>query len=1209
MVEAPTLDPWRYQGWIRSIQCKLLASEDPTSLISEFIQAYSEASEHVALRPTDWHIYLSIATQKALNEEQPSNETMQDVIQLHKSSLQDSMDSSLHLRFASLVLCLYSACHREQNIQDVYEIEDQVTDITGKPYELSNLVKNWTKLDESPKLSSNGMYAKPESLGKLVPMNDEQAGSELSVDATRSRLREIYAHCAFHTKESGAVWRLYHGWEVSLLKVRYGVVTKTNQSQEQLELIKQAYLARLQIPHDSIEDTFQSYSQFVSTYFPVEQYEELLASANKLYGEALQMWHSRERYEAAVNQEFNSLDQWMPYLSWESHKIKTLRTSKDKAHLATEEELGAALYRRALHRFGWYPLGQDEKEERHLLRPPTPAEEKAWNGKKGRKSNKMIERERHLARVNIRAQCATRESLWLDYAALIAHTSSDSVHLLDVCENATRVLPSSGQLWALYMRTLVHCQRPRAQFDDLYHKVRYSGTLQECGGAKALIPFLQAHIDGERNLATMEVASAQHTSPEEVALYADLDQFMHIYELLVEAVSQVSPLRKEERDASYALEFYTVDWIERAARALSAAAGPEAAASLYPLAQSVWENATQGTSSPVQAYLGAAEYFARHDDNARARHLFRTGANVRNSDENKLPVLERWVQFEHARGSMAQIETAESRLKSESDRIWRQWYKSMYSNQAIEQGTTSSYSASNGVDSQTGPVESGQFDSQNEANIGMESAMQPTTQPTLQSVSHTSPETDTKPAQSPMRIESEPQDAPADSILDSSSTSKRKADDLMVQDLPGTESKKNRTEVTPPSRDREFSSIMVSNLPPHTQVSDLLKFFKECDGLLEVVGPRPETTADGKSPSSSAAQVEFQDREAAAAARTRDLKRIEEHEVHIAPSYLCTLYVTNFPPETNDEQIRELFGKYGSLFDVRWPSRKFVQSRRFCYVQYTKPDYAQAALVEHGKQWTDEFALQVFLSNPSHKKQRTDANANERELYMTGLPRNAQKEQIKSFFEQHAPVEEVRLPLRPDGKSRGIAFISFYNAIEARRAMQATNSTRFLGRLVAVMLSEAGRKSSGPKPEDPQLKRARSVVVSGLPQDAQEAVIQQVIEKALGRNSVQRVFWTPARHDSSATADSLVELQDAETAGRALLLANLDYDGHPLRIEPRRSFTDHALTPRTASRGRGRGRGGALGFARVHNRERTAEIASQDNAHNGQDKFRALLYK
>jgi hypothetical protein len=29
--------------------------------------------------------------------------------------------------------------------------------------------------------------------------------------------------------------------------------------------------------------------------------------------------------------------------------------------------------------------------------------------------------------------------------------------------------------------------------------------------------------------------------------------------------------------------------------------------------------------------------------------------------------------------------------------------------------------------------------------------------------------------------------------------------------------------------------------------------------------------------------------------------------------------------------------QYGLIFDVRWPSKKFKSTRRFCYVQYTSP--------------------------------------------------------------------------------------------------------------------------------------------------------------------------------------------------------------------------------------------------------------------------------
>lgn len=51
----------------------------------------------------------------------------------------------------------------------------------------------------------------------------------------------------------------------------------------------------------------------------------------------------------------------------------------------------------------------------------------------------------------------------------------------------------------------------------------------------------------------------------------------------------------------------------------------------------------------------------------------------------------------------------------------------------------------------------------------------------------------------------------------------------------------------------------------------------------------------------------------------------------------CTLYVTNFPEDTDDAAMRKLFGEFGALLEVRWPSKKFKSSRRFCYVQYTSP--------------------------------------------------------------------------------------------------------------------------------------------------------------------------------------------------------------------------------------------------------------------------------
>ena len=95
-------------------------------------------------------------------------------------------------------------------------------------------------------------------------------------------------------------------------------------------------------------------------------------------------------------------------------------------------------------------------------------------------------------------------------------------------------------------------------------------------------------------------------------------------------------------------------------------------------------------------------------------------------------------------------------------------------------------------------------------------------------------------------------------------------------------------------------------------------------------------------------------RDSVPAALTKDKKRVHNHEINVHLAWESTLYVTNFPESADDASIRKLFAQvhsfpesghrlvadmtqYGHIFDVRWPSKKFKSTRRFCYVQYTSP--------------------------------------------------------------------------------------------------------------------------------------------------------------------------------------------------------------------------------------------------------------------------------
>lgn len=59
---------------------------------------------------------------------------------------------------------------------------------------------------------------------------------------------------------------------------------------------------------------------------------------------------------------------------------------------------------------------------------------------------------------------------------------------------------------------------------------------------------------------------------------------------------------------------------------------------------------------------------------------------------------------------------------------------------------------------------------------------------------------------------------------------------------------------------------------------------------------------------------------------------------------------------------------------------------------------AAAALELNGRELDDGLPLNVYLSNPERKKERTDADANAKEVYVAGLSKFATKEDLETLF-------------------------------------------------------------------------------------------------------------------------------------------------------------------------------------------------------------------
>ena len=120
-----------------------------------------------------------------------------------------------------------------------------------------------------------------------------------------------------------------------------------------------------------------------------------------------------------------------------------------------------------------------------------------------------------------------------------------------------------------------------------------------------------------------------------------------------------------------------------------------------------------------------------------------------------------------------------------------------------------------------------------------------------------------------------------------------------------------------------------------------------------------------------------------------------------------------------------IFGQYGEIVDVRFPSLKYNTHRRFCYLQFKSSRQAQAATELDGEFLGGKLNLVAKVSDPSRKQSRSGALYEGREIYVSNVDWNATQDEMNQIFSKYGKIEKVRLPTSMAGKSKGIAFVVF----------------------------------------------------------------------------------------------------------------------------------------------------------------------------------------
>lgn len=247
-------------------------------------------------------------------------------------------------------------------------------------------------------------------------------------------------------------------------------------------------------------------------------------------------------------------------------------------------------------------------------------------------------------------------------------------------------------------------------------------------------------------------------------------------------------------------------------------------------------------------------------------------------------------------------------------------------------------------------------------------------------------------------------------------------------------------------RDRENTTVLVTNLPAEVAQTKVRQYFKEY-GHINSLAVRSE--ADKLS---SSALIEFRTPEEAQSALLRDNKYFVENQIKVIPGTGLTLFVTNFPPTADDHYLHDLFKDCGEIFNIRWPSLKANTHRRFCYISFKTPEGAASATQLDGQSLGGVYKLSAKYSDPANKKDREGAMAEGRELHITGLDFSIKDDELKQIFGKYGKVVRVNILKKTSGDSKGAGFVAFETKEQATAALEL-DKTKLKSRILNVEMS------------------------------------------------------------------------------------------------------------------------------------------------------------
>lgn len=254
-----------------------------------------------------------------------------------------------------------------------------------------------------------------------------------------------------------------------------------------------------------------------------------------------------------------------------------------------------------------------------------------------------------------------------------------------------------------------------------------------------------------------------------------------------------------------------------------------------------------------------------------------------------------------------------------------------------------------------------------------------------------------------------------------------------------------------PTHEREYTTVLVSNLPKSVNQGKIRKQFSDCGRIRHI------DIVDSTDGNSRFAKIEFYSHDESLAAITKTHKRMGNNEIIVEHLEGCTLWMTNFPPDFDVKHLKQLINSIDVVvLSVRLPSKKFNSNRRFAYIDVTKASDVAKCVNELNEKEINGYKIVVKVSNPLERTKRTDsASLERREVFIRNLnPEFTNETEIRSHFNEFGDIESVHIPNNDSTElHNSCAFVTFVTKEDASKSLQL-NKTTWNDRNISVTLAD-----------------------------------------------------------------------------------------------------------------------------------------------------------